>query len=43
MMAATSGEGLIRSVLGNPGVGRGLSLFVQGSATLLLDAQVPQK
>jgi hypothetical protein len=29
--------------LGKPSVGRGLSLFAQRSATLLLDAQVAQK
>ncbi len=43
MMAATSGERLIRPVLGDPGVGRGLSLLVQRSAILLLDAQITEE
>jgi hypothetical protein len=43
MMAAASGEGLIRSVLGNPGVGRGMSLLVQRSAILLLDTQITEE
>ena len=40
MMAATSEEGLIRSILGNLAWAGGLSLLVQRSAILLLNAQV---
>jgi hypothetical protein len=43
MMAASSREGFIRSILGNLAWAGGLSLLVQRSATLLLDAQVAQK
>ncbi len=42
MMGATSGEGLIRSILGNL-EWTGAVIMMQRSETLLLDPQVAQK